>query len=574
MKLLSKIGAVLLVLLLCSGCASEPEEETGGSIAVGSVASSANTVVNVESDGSCSVNLHFNVRMKEDIRKLTLPLPADARNVRLNGSLVAPSSSGGQLRLDLSEYAAGSQSLDISYELKDIITGDAEILNVSVPLLTGLNIPIESYSFKVVMPGEVRYTPGFSSGYHGANVGAILNMQVKGTTISGTCAQRLNDHETLTMTYRGDCAMFPDYTPPQPLLGGWDTALVALIFISIVYYLAALMPRVTRKMRTFTPPEGLTAGDVGTCLTGCGVDLTMMVFSWAQMGYLVVQMDRRGRVRLRKLMDMGSERPEWENRCFRQLFDGRQVVEASSYHYARLHRKMAKKSPLLRQIYRSRTGNPQIVRIIGLVAGCVGGVLMSLQVYTASVWTVLLALVMAAACGGLSYMIHFGSSCIPMGNRRSLWISLLCAGVWLVLGLLTNSLLLALGLVAYEWVLGLAAAVGGRRSEMGLQYVAQIRGLRAHLTNGSVFDMQQCQEKNPAYFVDLLPYALALGVENPFARRFGRTTLCECEYVAAPGAMERTPAQWAVLLRQMANCLNRRQQRFHLDRLLYRLKRR
>ena len=46
----------------------------------------------------------------------------------------------------------------------------------------------------------------------------------------------------------------------------------------------------------------------GSRLTFTGADLTMMVFSWAQLGYLVIHLDDNGRVMLHKRMDMGNER--------------------------------------------------------------------------------------------------------------------------------------------------------------------------------------------------------------------------------------------------------------------------
>lgn len=298
------------------------------------------------------------------------------------------------------------------------------------------------------------------------------------------------------------------------------------------------------------------------------MDLTMMVFSWAQMGYLTIRMDRRGRVQLQKRMEMGSERSEFENQAFQRLFSGRQTVDGMGLHYARLCRKLANKSPLLRQIYASRSGNPQIVRILAVAAGACSGVVLSGSVYTAGAKTVLLAMALAVLCGALSHWIQTGGRCIPLGNKLPLWLGAVCGGIWLLVGIWCGNVVLAAAMVVYETLTGLAAAVGGRRSETGRQYLAQIRGLRAHLTRGSIFDMQQCLEKNPDYFFDLMPYALALGVEKKFARRFGKVKLSECAYLEAPESRNLTPARWAVVLRQGADCLDRRQRRLQYEKML------
>ncbi len=562
MKLLTKI--ILPILCICLLWVS-------AEAASASAVSTAESRVQVEADGSCTVTIRYKVRLKDDGHGLMAYLPANAQNVRLDGSLKTPSAHDDRLMLDLSHLPVGVQTVEISFTLSDVLTDNTDGLDLEVPLLPGLTLPIESFSFSVTMPAQVTQRPGFFSGYYGLDIGRKMDVQMNGPTVSGTCSESLKDHETLTLRYGVQKDMFPDYHPKRPLLGGWDTAVAVLMVLSVIYYLVALMPRRSKKIRTFSPPEGLAAGDIGTCLTGCGMDLTMMVFSWAQMGYLVIQMDKRGRVYLHKRMEMGPERSDFEILCFKRLFEHRQTIDGTSLHYAKLYGKMAKKSPLLRQIYQSKTGNPKIVTGIAVLVGGLGGVLMSLQVYSAGVGTVLLALAVAVLCAGLSYLIHLGSRCIPMGNRQSMWISAMCALLWILLGLLTGSVLLTAGLVAYEWLIGIAAAVGGRRSELGRQYVGQIRGLRAHLTRGSVFDMQQCQQKNPAYFFELMPYALALGVENKFARRFGREIRCECDYLMAPGDPERTPDQWALLLRQASNCLDCRQRRLQAEQLIQKI---
>lgn len=555
MKLFSKI----LILLLCMALLCVPVAASG--------VQSAQSTASVKSDGSCTVTLRLQIRLDQG-QKLSFPLPQNAENVRLDGKLKTPSAQSEQLILQLPEMGAGVHTVEVSFEISNALTEKNGVLNLEVPLLTGFELGVENFSFTVTLPQEVTGQPGFSSGYYGQEIEKKLAVQVKGNTISGSSTEPLLGQESMVLQYRADSQMFPDYSSKTSLLGGWEMVIALLVVAGIVYYVVALMPSFPRKVRTFSPPEGLAAGDVGTCLTGCGMDLTMMVFSWAQLGYLVINMDRRGRVLLQKRMDMGSERLDFEIRCFQKLFGGRQTVEGTGLHYALLYRKMSNKSPLLRQIYRSRSGNPQIFRALAVAAGACSGVLLSTRVYTAGVATVLLAIALALLCGVLSHFIQSGGRCISLGNKQPLLLGAVCGGVWILLGLLMGDLLLAVIMVAYESLTGLAAAVGGRRSEIGRQYMAQIRGLRAHLTRGSIFDMQQCLEKNPSYFFELMPYALALGVENRFARRFGKIKIAECDYLLTPDATAMTPAQWAVLLRQVADCLNRRQRKLQYERIL------
>ncbi len=549
----------LILILLCIALLTVPA-------AAASAAESVRADAVVESDGSCQVTVRLQLRLEQG-EKLVLPLPDGARDVRLDGKYKTPTQQGARLVLALPELGAGVHTVEVSFRLDSILSVKNGVLWLEVPLLSGFSYPVERFAFSVRFPAAVPESPGFTSGYYGQDILSSMETAVQGSTLSGSCTKPLKDHETLTLTCRVNREDFPAYSEKAGLLGPWELTMAVLMAVAAVYYLFALMPSIPKKIRSFSPPEGLSAGDLGTCLTGCGMDLTMMVFSWAQLGYLDIEIDNRGRVWLHKRMEMGSERPNLEIRCFQVLFR-QPTVDGASLHYARLCRKMATKSWLLKQIYRSRSGNPQIVRLLSVAAGALSGVLLSRGVYTAGAGTVLLAIAMVLVCGVLSWAIQAGSRCIPLGNKLPIWLGALCGGLWLGLGLLMQNPVLAGLMVVYEGITGLAAAVGGRRSEAGKHYLSQIRGLRVHLTRASVFDMQQCQEKNPNYFFELMPYALALGVEKPFARRFGKVKLAECSYLTAPVRGALTPLQWAAVLRQAADKLNRRQRRLKYEQLL------
>ena len=548
-----------ILILLCVALLAVPAWATPG-------ADSVRTDVVVDADGGCLITMRFQLRLEQE-EKLEIPLPLEASDVRLNGKYRTPTQQGSRMVLTLPKMGAGVHTVEISYRLDSVVTEKSGALVLDVPLLTGFAYPVDQFSFSISFPSEVTQNPGFTSGYYGESILSSMNFTLQGNIIYGNCQEKLKDHETLNLTYRGDRTMFSRYVSEQPLLGFWEAVMAFLMAGAAIYYLVALLPIIPRKIRSFSPPEGLTAGDLGTCLTGCGMDLTMMVFSWAQMGYLNIEMDRHGHVYLCKRMEMGSERPNMEIRCFDLLFRQSNRVDGMGLHYAMLCRKMATKSHLLRQIYRSRSGNPRIVRVLSVAAGACSGVLLSRGIYTAGAGTVFLALGLVIACGALSWGIQSGSKCLPLGNKLPIWMGCGCGVLWMVLGWLLNNSMLAAFMVTYELCAGLFAAVGGRRSEEGQHYVAQIRGLRSHLTRVSVFDMQQCLERNPAYFFDLMPYALALGVEKPFARRFGKVQIAECSYLTAPVRGEPTPAQWASILRQVADRLNRRQRRLRYEQL-------
>ena len=104
--------------------------------------------------------------------------------------------------------------------------------------------------------------------------------------------------------------------------------IIAFAVLALLYWILTLRTWPVFRMQTTTPPEGITAGELGCRLTLSGGDLTMMVFSWAQLGYLYIALDDRGRVLLHKRMDMGNERSKFENSIYKMLFSNRSTVDA------------------------------------------------------------------------------------------------------------------------------------------------------------------------------------------------------------------------------------------------------
>lgn len=555
-----RIVAKILALLLCLCLLALPA-------AAVSVADSVQTTASVDSNGSCYITMRLQLRLERE-EKLTLPLPSEAKEVRLSGRLRSPAWQGGQFVLQLPRLDAGVHTLEISFRLDCAVTEKDGGLWLEVPLLTGFAYPVEDFSCTVTLPAAPAEYPNFLSGYYGHTIADQLQVRVQDNVIRCQTTAPLKDRETLALQCRGDGQMFPRFTGRQSLLGGWERAAAILLAVGAVYYLVALLPAPTRRVRAYSPPEGLAAGDLGTCLTGCGTDLSMMVFTWAQLGYLDIETDGRNKVWLLRRMEMGSERTAFENKCFEALFSRGDRVDGTGLHYALLCRKMAGKSPLLREIYRSRSGNPRIVCVFGILGGACSGVALSQQVYTAGVGTFFLGLALGLLCALLSAAIQSGSRCISLGNKLPLWLGGACALLWLGLGYAMGDLTQVAVMVLCQGIIGLAAALGGRRSEAGRQYLAQIRGLRHHLRRVSGFEMQQCLERNPGYFFELMPYALALGVEKPFARRVGKTPVPECSYIIAPVRGELSAGQWAALLRHVADLLNRRQRRLKLEQLV------
>ena len=130
-------------------------------------------------------------------------------------------------------------------------------------------------------------------------------------------------------------------------------------------------------------------------------------------------------------------------------------------------------------------------------------------------------------------IIPIATYCTPMlagilllrPNRRLTLETLGHCAVWVLLGLPSGQLSTAVLLVLSELLLGTGAAFGGRRTKSGKQAAAQALGLRKYLKTISRGELQRLSRRNPNFFFDLYPYAIALGVDRAFARQFGAMRL-------------------------------------------------
>ena len=515
---------------------------------------SSNTVA---ADGSCRVALTLYLELDETQTEYTFPIPADATQVRLGGTPARTRPDGDRLLVIL-EVGAGSYTATIEYTIPQVVTADGQ---VRLQLLSGFPYPIEQMAFTVTLPGEITEIPQFHSGYYQGNIASMITLTTESNTLQGHIRTALKDHETLSMTLSADRALFSEMDQPQPLLQAWEAAILGTLILATVYYCVTLLPRLTRKTRCVGVPDGITAGEVGTCLTACGTDLTMLVISWAQMGYLTIEIDRADHVTLRKRMEMGNERSRLEMRCFQDLFHRRTMVDGTGQHYAAIYRKMAKKSTLLRQLYSPKSGSPMLFRMLMLLPSLILGVQMGIDLGGGIGSKTVLAILLAMLSGVLSWFIQSGGKCLPLRNKMPLLLCAICGLLWLVPAIVTEHIVMAAMLAVLQFIGGIAAAYGGKRSELGIRSLAQIRGLRHFLRTAREPELQQMLAKNGDYFYEMAPYALAMGLDRRFARRFGKTMLPEGGYLDVGTSRPMTASQWAAELRYAADILNKAQKR-------------
>lgn len=523
--------------------------------------SSAQSTASVNQSGSCQVTLTVSIRLDAPVSELVFPLGTDISGVTVNGGRASVKKDDGISYVTLKELQnqTGVFNLTIHYTVNQVVTTDFETgkQTITVPLLYGFRYPVEKLTFSVTMPGLFDAEPVFYSGYHEQDIERSLTYSVNGANITGYITARLKDSETLFLKLEAPEGMFPK----EQAAGGslvfdaWAMAIFGCL--ALVYWLVTMGRLPIFPTYRSTPSEGISAGVVGSYLTHFPADLTLMVVNWAQLGYLIIQLDGNGRVLLHKKMEMGNERNSFEQRAFRSLFRTKQIADATSYRFADLHAQTARASRRFSAGYRKGSGNHLLLRLLVCGVGLFAGVAVGDCITNSPVWRVFWMFLLGVAFAFASWMIQRGILYLRHPKKLRAVFSLLYAALLVVIGvMIPDGLIHAIIAAGASLLGGLMGFYGGKRTDNGSRIYAELLGLRRYMSRASKTELGRILRSNPEYYYELAPFALAMGVDKKFAERFDNLHLSGCGWLLSGMASPRTAGEWYLLLREAVDAMN------------------
>ncbi len=562
-----------LCLLLCGTLALPVSAE--------SAASGVDMVCTVNSEGDCRITMTVVLRLEAVRDQLTFPLPLEAKNITMNGASVTASRSGAAQVVDISRVTrgyVGDASIRFEYTIPEavkVVRDDKQYtyakkgnLMLTLPMLSGFEMPIEHLNFTITMPTNGTFTPRWNSIYRQESIASDLRVVTSGSQIIGSSTTSLNDHEGMTMTMVVPKEMFPSVSTfiregnPEIIPMGICAGL------GLLYWLLFLFNLPMVPTRTSTPPAGITAGEMGCHLTLAGADLTGMVFSWAKLGYILIHMDGDGRVLLNKRMDMGNERSAFENKIFRMLFGNRRTVDATGNQYALLHSKVGGMIPSEKTMYQGNSGNMKVFRYFFCIGQIFCGICVAMNLSELPALQVIMSIILGAFGAVSAWMIQAVAYRTHLRGKIPVYIGLVCILIWLALGFFCGQVWIPLAASLGQFAAGYLAAYGGRRSDLGRHDAALILGFRRYVKHLPRSSVGRLLNNDPEYFFNLAPFALALGVLKPFGNVFGRRKLDQCPYLITPIHGKRTGAEWAKIMIQAADKMDAKARRMQLERLV------
>lgn len=540
-----------------------------------STASSIQIYAAVDKNGRADVTMTVRLRLDQAVESLYFPLPLNAEDIKLNdsGATATRGINSMQVKLpgDVTDHV-GDHVLTFQYRIPDVVhmVEDTKTkknnLTLELPLLSGFEYPVSSVNLTVMLPDNIDGRPVFKSTYHQRDIDRLLSVTINNNMITGQITQQLKDHETLSMTMVVPPSMFGGVSTYVRVGNPEVIPMAICAAAALVYWFIFLRGYPLIRVRRNSPPEGITAGELGVRLTMAGTDLTAMVFSWAQMGYILIQLDDRGRVWLHKKMDMGNERSGFENKIFRALFGRRDIAEATGQRYASLVRQAKKLNPSRKTMVNPKCGNMKIFRGIMCGVPFFAGICFAMNFTGLAALQVLLSLVLGAFGLISGWLIQNGMYRLHLRDKSALVLSLALSVGWVLLGLWAGQWVVALVSALVQILAGLMAAYGGRRSPLGRQNATQILGLHRYLRTVDRAELKRLQENDPEYFYTLMPFALALGVDEAFAKRFDNKKLPSCPYFICGVQTKMTALEWTRFFRETARLMDERAKRMEFEK--------
>ena len=570
---MKRFFAMLAAVMLCACVLVTPAEAT-------SAASRVDVLATVNSEGDCLVSMTVSLRLEAAGDSLSYPLPLGAKDITLNGGSVSTRRTASAIEVDISRITrdyVGDASLRFDFTLPQAVKVDAENWNplkqpdikLTLPLLSGFSYPVELLSFTVNMPShEITERPEFTSIYRQSSIASDLNYIISASQIIGSSKTVLNDHEGVTMTLLVPQSMFPSVST---YIRQGEPELVPMLItagVALLYWLLTLFNKPMHPSKTTVPPSGITAGEMGCRLTLAGSDLTMMVFTWAQLGYILIVQEESGRVLLHKRMDMGNERSPHENKIFKGLFGNRRVIDATGNNYAKYCNQVATQISSERTMYRFNSGNMKLFRWICCASHVFCGICVAMNMASNVTLQVVMAIILGIFAFASAWMIQEIAYRTHLRGKTRVYMGLVCVLIWILLGILCGQPWIPLGSVLAQWVFGYFAAYGGRRSDVGRRDANLVLGFRRYVKHIPKSDVNRLLMNDPDYFFNLAPYALALGVINPFAATFVRRKMDQCPYLTTPVYGKRTAPEWAKILVQVADAMDAKSRKMLVEKYL------
>lgn len=412
----------------------------------------------------------------------------------------------------------------------------------------GWQAPVQEFVFTVTFPKPVDPSMVFLTGgsYGSTKQRGQYTISSDGRTITGS-AENLRAGEALTLRvqmsegYFSEVEAFVDHT----LL----YSIAALLIVALMVAHAVVLFFRYGREELFVPvvrydaPDGLSPLEVGYLADGVvdNKDLTSMLFYWADAGYLTIEERSRKDFSFTKIKELKSAKGH-EKKLFDAFFaagDGT-TVTLSQLEKGNFAASMTKVKELVRAFFKGERGLSDPIaekkRTFALLYGAASAILLALS---SSIVDGEGELVLLAGLGLFSFAMallvsHRLSQTWLVGSKVkriskyvaaavllvTLFAIALAIHTWLLGQGAFFSTVMSLAQVVAPFLLGVLTTVTAKRSAYAQQQLEQIAGYMEFIKAVEKPRLRLMVESDPQLFYHVLGYAIVLGLETVWAKKF------------------------------------------------------
>jgi uncharacterized membrane protein YgcG len=399
--------------------------------------------------------------------------------------------------------------------------------------------------FIITMPKEFDGTPSFTAGPVGSEDGSKIAFNpndLEQRTFRATLREGLSSREAVTVFLELPKGYYSGYRPPGQYLHILVPLLAALVaaFSYMVWHTRGKDSHLVITPE-FYPPEEITPTEAGFIYDGAASsqDVTSLILYLAGKGHLIIEEMGKNELRLIKRAPLTEKEKPFVSYFFDKLFKGRQDEVTTKELAGTFYQEMNTTSrlvadhfqdPQTRLLERSSVISSVLMTMLSFVPIWALGMavhLVGLKPFFGPE-TVFLGLMLAMfPFAGMAGLVTFIVRNKVMPRATSLGLLLvsvpaLVGGTALMVALSVGTALALVVIPVLVLVLSahFLARLTTKRTPYGDRIMGKVLGFRRFLLTAEKNRIETLLEENPAYFYDILPYAIVLRVTAKWAEKF------------------------------------------------------
>lgn len=409
-------------------------------------------------------------------------------------------------------------------------------------------VPIKDYSFSIRFPAPIaRDSISFSRGYWGSTTaeGVTWNLSADKTVLSGHTTV-LNPGEAVTVRVEMPDGYFVERTDWQAYyrIGLLVVSLLLVGFAYIIWFRYG-RDKDLIVVPNHEPPEGMSPMDAGYVIDESldPRDVTSMIFHWADKGCLTIVEEGKDFSFIKGHDPKGASRHEQQ--LFKDFFaNGSNGIVKAKDLKGSFYRDYQKLKGTVSRFYRGeralssvKSRNMAVLSMLFMLLPSIGFALSTTGNYPggATLFLSLLALAQAVSMVAIWHLM-FRIWHIRRFAGKLLWMLILLTvlvGGWVVLAVsgwivdspLDDVVFATTVTVLANAIISMCSIITKQRSAYGRKVLEQVLGLREFIQTAEMDELKKMIETDPEYYYHILAFAIVLGLEHKWARKFDSLTV-------------------------------------------------